>query len=151
MNSRQVLGLLGSILLCIGVFAPIITIPIIKPMSLPSVGTLNLLGDGNGDGTIILVLAGISVLFTLVKKFKWLWLTGLCSAAVILLDFLHTQRISVDHQLELKKVVAGLPVFMGNVLDNLMGQLFQPQWGWAVLIIGVIFLFSSAAISDDSQ
>lgn len=57
MDKRQVFGLIGSILLFIGVFTPIISIPI--------VGNMDYFQNGKGDGTIVLVLAVISLLLAI--------------------------------------------------------------------------------------
>ncbi len=50
---KQMLGFLGSVLLFLGVFMPIVSAPII--------GSLNYLQNGRGDGVIILVFAILSL------------------------------------------------------------------------------------------
>ncbi len=70
-GTKQLLGLIGSVVLFVGVFAPIVSIPIM--------GNMNYFQNGKGDGTIVLVLAVISLILVLLKKFKGLWLTGLVS------------------------------------------------------------------------
>ena len=51
MSTRQLLGILGSATLFIGVFMPIVRLPI--------VGEMNYFANGRGDGVLILVLAGV--------------------------------------------------------------------------------------------
>lgn len=74
---RQLLGVIGSLLLFIGVFTPI--------MSVPIVGSLNYFQNGRGDGVIVLVFAVISIALTLGKKYRGLWITGAGSLGVMLL------------------------------------------------------------------
>ena len=54
------LGLIGSVVLFIGVFAPIVSVPIM--------GNINYFQNGQGDGMIILVLAVISLILVLMGK-----------------------------------------------------------------------------------
>jgi hypothetical protein len=54
MTTRQLIGFLGSALLFLGVFLPIVKLPI--------VGDLNYFANGRGDGVLVLVLAVISLL-----------------------------------------------------------------------------------------
>ena len=57
MNTKKMLGLIGSITLFIGVFAPIVSIPLI--------GNANYFRNGQGDGTIVLILAVVSLILVL--------------------------------------------------------------------------------------
>ena len=75
MSTKQYLGLTASILLFIGVFAPIMSVPII--------GNMNYFQNGKGDGTSILILAIVSLMLVLANKYKGLWLTGVGSLAVL--------------------------------------------------------------------
>jgi hypothetical protein len=63
---KQILGLAGSVALFIGVFTPIV--------SLPVVGNMNYFQNGRGDGVIVLVLAVVSLILVLIKRYRWLWL-----------------------------------------------------------------------------
>ena len=59
MKTKQLLGLIGSIVLFIGVFTPIVSVPIM--------GNMNLFQNGKGGGTIVLILAVISLVLVLAK------------------------------------------------------------------------------------
>jgi len=59
MKKKQTFGLIGSVMLFIGVFTPLISLPI--------VGSTNYFMNGRGDGTIVLILAVISFLSTYKK------------------------------------------------------------------------------------
>jgi len=71
----KLLGIIGSIILFIGVFMPI--------LSAPFVGSLNYFQNGKGDGIIIIVLALASILLSLSHTYKGLWFTGLGSLGIL--------------------------------------------------------------------
>ena len=78
-----VLGLAGATVLLFGVFTPIFSVPVL--------GSLNYFHNGKGDGVVILVLAAISVLLTLGRCYKTLWVTGLASVALLAFTFTNFQ------------------------------------------------------------
>jgi len=59
-NTRMILGITGSLVLVLGVFSPLISFPI--------VGSLDYFQNGHGDGVIILVLAGLSLLLSASRR-----------------------------------------------------------------------------------
>jgi len=87
-----------------------------------------------GDGTIILVLAGISVLLCFHKNFKWLYATGISSLAVLTYTFVTFHERLSDADSHLKSAMVDNP-FQG-IGETLM-QSVQLQWGWAVLVQGL--------------
>ena len=60
-RTKQILAILGALLLFVGVFLPIVSMPI--------VGSLNYFHNGQGDGTIVLVLAVISMILAITRRF----------------------------------------------------------------------------------
>jgi hypothetical protein len=83
MTKRQLLGIIGSAILFIGVFMPIVKLPI--------VGEMNYFHNGRGDGVIILALAVASFVFALIRWYRQLWITSLSSAAVLAFTFFNFQ------------------------------------------------------------
>lgn len=140
MSKKQILGLAGSVLLIIGVFTPIV--------SLPFIGSMNYFRNGQGDGTIVLGIAVVSLILVLLKKYKVLWLPGFASLGIMLFTFIRLQtgmaRIKSDMQTQLK----GNP-FAG--LGEIAMQSVQVQWGWIVLVIGACFLIASATVQDQEE
>ena len=136
-GTKQLLGLIGSAILFVGVFAPIISIPIM--------GNMNYFQNGKGDGVIVLVLAVISFILVLLKKFKGLWFTGLGSMAIMTFTFINFQMALNNTRTQMETELTGNP-FRG-IADMAM-QSVQIQWGWALLIIGVVLLIASAAIKE---
>jgi hypothetical protein len=136
-GTKQLLGLIGSAVLFVGVFAPIISLPIM--------GNMNYFQNGKGDGTIILVLAVISFIFVLLKMFWVLWFTGMGSIALLFFTFFNFQKIFTDINTQTGTELAGNP--FGGLADIAM-QSVQIQWGWALLIIGAALLIASAIIKE---
>ncbi|MCJ7545331.1 MAG: hypothetical protein MUP30_00685 [Deltaproteobacteria bacterium] len=132
-NKYQLLGLIGSILLCVGVFMPI--------LSLPFVGAVNYFNNGKGDGVIILILAAFSLFLSLYKKLKALWLTGLASLGVLLYTFIGILVTLSQAQADINRDLADNP-FKG--LADLALQSIHIQWGWVVLFGGAILLILAA-------
>ncbi len=84
LSSSFYIGLAGCFALIIGVFAPL--------MSAPFIGTINYFQGGEGDGVIILVIAGFSLILVFVKQYKALYLTALLSLGMTVFTYLNIQR-----------------------------------------------------------
>lgn len=139
MNKKQTFGLIGSVMLFIGVFTPLISLPI--------VGSTNYFMNGKGDGTIVLILAIISFLLVLAKKYKGLWFTGFASLGVMFFTFVNFQSKMSEAKATMQAQLAGNP-FAG--LGDLAMQSVQLQWGWTILIIGAVLIISAAAIKENA-
>jgi amino acid transporter len=137
MTTRQVLGIGGSLVLVVGVFAPIVSVPI--------VGDLNSFQNGRGDGTIVLVLALISLLLVMRGLYRGLWVTGILSAATLTILFLNVLDGIGDVRAHLERELAGNP-FRG--LADVAMQSVQIQWGWALLVVGTLGLLAAAGTRD---
>ena len=140
MGTKQILGLIGSIILFVGVFTPIVSIPIM--------GNMNYFQNGKGDGTIVLLLAVVSLILVLAKKYRGLWFTGLGSMAVMAFTFINFQMKMSDTKTQMESELAGNP-FRG--LADMAMQSVQLQWGWAFLIVGAALVIASAAIKEEAQ
>jgi len=134
MENRQVVGLTGALVLFIGVFTPIV--------SVPTVGYINYFQNERLDGVVILSLALISFLLLLAKQYRGLWFTGPVSFAVLLFTFVNLQiRIS-----EIKdKLGVELAGNRPPGLADLAVRSVQIEWGWSVLTIGAAFIVWAAA------
>jgi hypothetical protein len=140
-SKKQIAGLVGSIVLFAGVFCPIVSMPII--------GSVNYLGpQGKGDGIIILVFAAISITVTLIKKYKWLWFTGLGSLGVMLFTFVNFQMRMSEMKSEMESELAGNP-FIG-LADVAMQSIIKLQWGWVVLLFGATLIITAAALKEEN-
>lgn len=137
MKTKQLFGVLGSIVLFVGVFTPLISLPI--------VGSINYFGNGKGDGIFILVLAAASLILALTRLYEGLWLTGTGSLAVLTFTFVNFEVMRQHMTSTIDKDLAGNP-FAG--LAQLAVNSVQIQWGWALLLVGAGMILTSAALKD---
>lgn len=135
-----VLGLLGSATLFVGVFLPILRVPI--------VGQLNYFQNGKGDGVLLICVAVISVAICASGQLKWLWATGLASIGLLAFTFINFHMRMGQARSELQRELADNP-FRG--LGELAIQSVQLEWGWAVLVLGALMLIGGAVIERDAE
>jgi len=133
---RLGVGLTGSVLLFLGVFAPVVSLPI--------VGLQNYFQNGRGDGVIVAILALISIGAVLVRHYSALWLTGLASLGVLGFTFVNFQRRLSELQRGVSSELEDNP-FRG--LAEVALQSVQLQWGWAVLVVGAMLLLIAAGMA----
>jgi uncharacterized protein YjbI with pentapeptide repeats/type II secretory pathway pseudopilin PulG len=133
LDLSQILGIVGSILLFLGAFAPVVSFPI--------VGSINFLKNGTGDGLILIALAVASVFFIFRRMYQWVWLSGLGALAVVSLNFIFLQVKLSEMQLRMQNELAGNP-FKG--IADLAVQSIHLEWGWAILLIGSGLVIAAA-------
>ena len=137
---KQILAILGSALQFVGVFLPIVSVPIL--------GSLNYFQNGKGDGSFILILAGISIVLALTRLFGGLWFTGGTSVALLLFTLFRFIHGLGTLREEVKSGISEDALF-GKLASGLADTAFnsiQLQWGWAVLLLGSILVVVAAAI-----
>ncbi len=133
---KRLLGLLGCGLLIIGVFLPIVSMPI--------VGNINYLRNGRGDGIIILALAVISGLLILGKLFRGLIVTGLLALAVMCFTLCHFFVLLDNMRAEMAQ---SNNIFKG--LGEAMLATVQIQWGWVPLVAGGFLVLAAGVLRDE--
>ena len=120
MKSFQKFGYIGATLMGLGVFCPL--------TSLPFVGSINYLGGGQGDGIFILIFAAAIALGTALRQ-SWLMIVGTGLAlAVMSLTFLSFRTKASE-----MAVAAD-----GDTMASIFALSMELQWGWVVLLAGVI-------------
>jgi hypothetical protein len=134
-RTKQILAILGALLLFVGVFLPI--------MSMPIVGSLNYFHNGQGDGTIVLILAVISIILAITRRFRGLWVTGLCSVGLLLFALVNFLIRMAQLRDQMQTDLADNP-FKG--LADVAINSVQLQWGWAVLMLGGVLIVVAAAL-----
>jgi hypothetical protein len=127
--NRDLLGLFGSGMLLGGAFVPI--------FSLPIVGNISYFQAYRWAGVILIILAIMSFIFVGIKKFNGLWISAIGSLILLLITFLGFIEISDKSE--------------GSSLSKIGEQMIQLQWGWILLIIGVLSLILCAALKEQNQ
>jgi hypothetical protein len=138
---RQILGLAGSVVLFLGVFAPIISAPVI--------GSVNYFKNGTGDGVIIIILAALSAFFSLREEYRGLIITGLLSIATLIFTFVMFRTRLSGLQEEIRLASRYDTSVFGKLGETFVNSI-QLEWGWAVLVIGAVLLLSAAFIRSDA-
>lgn len=136
-TKQQLIGLLGALILLIGVFLPVLSVPIL--------GSISLLNNGKSDGIIILGLAIASAVLIFMDKIKLLWATGGISAALLIYDFYIVSSKISQTKAELREKLQGNP--FGGFADAMMSSV-QLQFGWAVLFLGCIILLATPILAN---
>jgi hypothetical protein len=139
MDPRQALGIGGSLVLAIGVFTPIVSVPV--------VGNINYFRNGSGDGAFVLGFAVLSLILTLRGNFHWLWTTGTAVIALLVGAFIRFQETLLEVQSGIERDLSDNP-FRG-VAEVAVGSA-QLQWGWILLIIGAGALIAAASTRSRS-
>jgi len=140
MANRQLVGLTGSVILFVGVFTPI--------MSVPIVGSLNYFQNGKGAGGFIVAVAIVSALLSLIGQCKRLWITGVGALCVVLYSFFRLQNQLSQMKAAMETKLAGNPFH--ELADAAMKSI-QMQWGWAILIVGAITLIVASFMEDELE
>ena len=76
---RKIIGLAGAVILFVGVFCPII--------SMPLMGSMNYFQNGKAEGVIVIVAAAMAGLLCLAGRYLWLLVPGLGSAVTIAITY----------------------------------------------------------------
>lgn len=139
---RQIVGIVGAIVLFIGVFAPIVSVPIM--------GHMNYFQNGKGDGAIVLVLAVLSLVAVLINKEALLFFTSLGCLGTLTFTFVNF-KIGLSRMLA--EASSSDDLFSG--LAELAASAVQLQWGWALHVIGACLtltpIFLKSTSEDTSQ
>ena len=145
-KSFHEIGLIGAIILCLGVFTPIYYVP--------HYGNLNFFPNYKIAGGIIIFSAVISS-FLIIKKrwvFGGLCLTSLASVGAMILTFADIANM-IEKNKAGKFIIILPKIKTEQDFRRFIDELSSPtdisfQWGWFVLVAGVVLLFSAAVIKE---
>lgn len=140
LDISKLTGIAGSLFLFVGLFTPLVTLPIR--------GELNYFSNSKGDGLILLLLCVTSLFFTLKEKYKYLWWTGLAALGVVFLGL-------IDFQMRISKVKSHLnEQLSGNPFRGLADAAVDSihlQWGWFVLFLGAGLIITTVVIQEKEK
>lgn len=137
---KQLIGLIGSILLILGAFSPIVRIPI--------VGQMNYINSGHGDGILILALGIISIILVLFKKYNPLVSTGITTLGTLGFTYFNIDNLIKKSHAQLTRDLQGNP-FKG-IAEGIINSV-QIEWGFAVIIIGAILLIVTPLLKSNTE
>jgi hypothetical protein len=140
-GKRQLVSYVGVFLLFIGVFLPIMKVPIL--------GSVDYFRDGEGDGVIVLLFSLISLGLIYLKRYKWLMYTGIASLIVIAVTFINITVKMSEMKSELQSDLEGNP--FGFVGDAMLESVSY-SWGWLVLVLGAgLLIYASISSKFDDE
>lgn len=129
----QLLGLAGAFLLALGVFLPIVRIPI--------AGSQNYFQNGQGDGVFIILLALVVIGFVIMRRNNWLWLPGMLSLALV--GFTLSSLVVLIREIR-QSVTAEMEDSLFGGLATLFLESIQIEWGWIALVTGALLILGAA-------
>ena len=133
LNNRMI-AFAGSALLVLGLFVPII--------QLPMVGSVGLFGDGtNLFAYVLLTLAGLAAFLAAKERTHEAIWPGAAAAALVLALFISFQIRISQMKAQLAEGLEGNP--FGGLASGLMDTV-QLQWGWIVLVAAVTAILYGA-------
>lgn len=138
MNNKQKAAISGSALLIVGVFLPILSVPIL--------GSIDYFRGGEGDGVVILALGIVSLVLALTKKYKGLIVTSALSIGMLGFTLVNFYLKMSEMKAEYAKTMGDNP-FAG--LGQMAMETIKLEWGWVVLIAGVVLLGVSVAMKEE--
>ena len=140
MSIKQRIGLIGAVALGIGVFLPY--------ESVPAGGTVSYWSAGGGGGTAIVGFALLSAFLVFVNKSIALWYTGLATLVLLVYGFVEVQFAREDSLNEARAHASGVTLADIGELAADAPQLVQLQWGFAVLVAGVVLVLTGAIVGE---
>jgi hypothetical protein len=135
LDAQTALGFVGSLIVFLGVFAPVVSVPI--------AGTMNYFQNGLADGLIVMVAGLLSGIEIARRKFWHLWITGGIALGCVIFAFalfeykMHKLRETMAHDLSDNPFAD---------LAQLAVKAVQLQWGLPVLAVGAGMVLVAAAI-----
>ncbi len=142
MNIRivQAIGITGGLLI-LGLFAPLVSTPIVTSMNLISSESDKL------HAAIFAILAILSWVLILTARFEGLFLTGLASLALLGVEFWSfQQRVTTIRN----GVINALGSNALAGIEDISLNLVQIRWGWTVLGVGGLLLLLTALIREEA-
>lgn len=139
MSNRQILGVCGALVLLLGVFSPIASIPLL--------GSLNYLHSGREAAAFLLFLVAVSLFLALLNRCGGLMFTGVAALTTLGYTFQRFQESLREFVSEAAEKGMDTPL---DELAELAAGSVQLQWGWAVLVIGSLLLVISAGMREET-
>ncbi len=135
-NLKSIMGFAGAMLLIVGVFMPIVHVPMRGAFAYV-----------DGDGKILLVFGVIVIIITFFKKYGWNFLFGLMSLGMLL--NLYYQVTSEINKLVDKAAISASAT--SAVMVNKFAGMIQFQFGFYILLLGSLLIIISSVIRSGQK
>lgn len=141
---KQALGIIGAILLLIGVFAPMIKIPIL--------GTMSFFDNNKLAGILIVILVLISLFLVFTKKLKLLWFSSIALLAVMGYTAWEAQKPLSSIKSKTSKILGER--LTDKITDKITDKAIDYvhiQWGLICLVLGLILIIISTVLPMEKK
>ena len=128
----QLIGFAGVALLIFGAFAPLIHLPI--------VGGISYVGNGRGDGIFVILLAVASGVLLYLKRYDIVLITAALAAGLCVFTFINFESRMSDIRSQMGDLNGNPFRGLADAVVDSVGL----DWGWALLLLGIIGLFAGA-------
>lgn len=138
---KLIMGISGAATLFIAPFSPL--------FSLPFAGRQNYFQVHWFPPTLFLSIAMCSLLFSLLRKHSWLWVTATASSALVALTIIgFVFRVEIVRD-EMKMHASNDPLSgLAGDMAELTAEAMRLDWGMGVFLIGTCLIFAAAAIPE---
>ena len=133
MSKKQLIGIIGALLIIIGVFMPMVSIPLI--------GGISFISKNKIGGIIVVILAIASIVLILKNNYKGLLGTGIASICVIIF-----YTVKMVYSFNKAKEEMG-----DNYLADMVSDFINIEYGVPVLIIALVLVIVAAVIKNDEK
>tara|TARA_Y100001956_G_scaffold54569_1_gene53513 strand:+ start:38 stop:1621 length:1584 start_codon:yes stop_codon:yes gene_type:complete len=130
-------GFLGVILLFIGIFSPIASVPMI--------GNFNLFKNGEGDGVLILFLSSFWLMMFMRDGRMKLTILSFLIGGLVIYELIFTYNRIQNIKSDLANQLTGNP--FADIAHTMIGSM-EIMWGWILLIFGVSLMLLSSILKD---
>ena len=134
-EKKTLFGVTSSVLMIVGTLCPVAT--------LPFAGTINYVGNGRGDGVMIIVIGVVSVLFTLTQKYRLLRFLACSSLCLMFFTIFRFQFRISSVSSSMREELEGNP--FGGIVQAAVSSVGL-GWGWILLISGAVMLLLTSFI-----
>jgi uncharacterized membrane protein len=139
MNNKQIIGLIGIVLIIMGLFIPLVKVPLI--------GGISFFENDKMESILVMGLCAISLVLILSKRKMLLWFSNIATFTVTLSSAVQTTRRLMSAKSTAEKILG--EKLTNKLADKLTGVAMEHvhiYWGLVFLILGVILIFVCAIL-----
>lgn len=145
-TKRQIIGIFGAVLLALGLFLPIVNVPLMGDRNFFDVDNFNGYLDYSFTGIAygIMGLGLASILLSLLNYCRGLLITGLIAIGVFALTLKQFNDLGKNLR---DDVITG---FIMNITDTTIDE-GNLRWGWIVLFAGAVVLIIASFLRSQPK
>ncbi|WOE40695.1 zinc ribbon domain-containing protein [Acinetobacter chinensis] len=138
-TKQQLIGLSGGVVLLLGIFLPV--------MSVPIMGSVSVFSSGRVDGYVLLGLAIVSLILAFINNLKALRITGGAALLMVVFSFIYILFKLNSLKSDVADKLKDNP--FGGMAEAMMNTV-QIQYGWVFLFVGSLLLVYAALAKPEA-